>query len=114
MHILIVEPDFRLRSRLFTALNDAGFWLIQLPLDRPALVLPRMRREPCALVTDVDGAACGPGARIAAALRTRWDRLGVVYTAGPDAAVPPLGANDRLLAKPFDAADLVRCVREVV
>lgn len=117
MELLVVEDEPLVRQSVVESLRDAGFEVSDAAHAEAALEIAEAEGPPAVLVADVD---LGPGSRfdgvaLAAVMRRRWPRLGVLHVSGdPDCVVGRLGVRERWLAKPFSATRLVRAVHDLM
>lgn len=117
MELLVVEDEPLVRQSVVESLRDAGFEVSDAAHAEAALEIAEAEGPPAVLVADVD---LGPGSRfdgiaLAAVMRGRWPRLGVLHVSGdPECVAGRLGAREGWLAKPFSATRLVRAIHELM
>lgn len=117
--ILLCEDDDNVRAYSLEVLRDLGYHVID-AADGPAALaaLEAADRPVDLLFTDVVLPGGMTGADLAAAARTRWPDLRILFTTGyaRDAIVHGgrLDAGIDLLTKPFGYRDLAAKVREVL
>jgi CheY-like chemotaxis protein len=116
--ILVVEDDGDLRTLAVVVLSDLGYRVLEAGNAAQALRLVEHDSRIDLLLADVvlpDGIG---GEALADALLARMPALKVLYMSGyPEAAMirdGRLGADIRLLQKPFDPAELARAVRAAI
>jgi CheY-like chemotaxis protein len=105
---LIVEDDRFQREILCEILKGEGLDVIECETAEAAeLVIANVGAELKALVTDVGLADVGNGLDLAIFARQQFPYLPVVIVSGQSHVVPP---GVRFLAKPYQAAELLRAV----
>jgi len=118
MDLLVVDDEPLVRRSVVECLEDAGFAVADAAHAEAALAVAAADGPPAVLVTDVNlrlGAGfCGIA--LAAVMRRRWPRLGVLYITGRPERLTGrrLGARERWLAKPFSSTTLTRAVRDLM
>jgi CheY-like chemotaxis protein len=114
--ILLVDDDSDVRAVTSSMLDDAGYQVIEADSSAAALeCLERQDRDIALMVADIAMPGMS-GIELARAARCMRPELPVVFVTGfAGAAMPPAGANpgdgsNRLLRKPFRAAELAAMV----
>ena len=117
MRALVVDDEPLIRMCVRDLLEEAGFECEEAADVAEALaLLDSGGQAPDILVTDLNLGPGPDGIALAAAARRRLPGLPVLnVTANPEQFEGhPLGPRQRVLAKPFAAAELVAAVRELV
>ena len=108
--ILLVDDDDPVRGVTSAMLQDLGYLVRDVASGSEALAI--LGREPGIdlLLTDLVMSGMN-GTQLAAAARARYTELPIVFISGyVDQVGDALGPNDRLIRKPFTAADLHQAI----
>lgn len=110
--ILFVEDRAELRALVSETLNDAGY-AVTLAADGVEALALGAGQEIDLVVSDVVMPRLG-GIELVAALRQKRPGLRTLFVSGHPGEHAALPSGDRLLRKPFRAADLLAAVREML
>ena len=111
--ILTVENEALLTMLLEQMLATAGYDVIAAYNADEAIAILENRSDVAFMITDVEMAGSMNGLALAAAVRRRWPRVGVIVTSGrfpPNLA--PLPHGSIFVAKPYLADEIVRAIEE--
>ena len=113
--VLVVEDEPLVRRLAASMLEDAGYAVIQAEGPDQALRALETRSEIHLLFTDIQMPGELDGLELARLVRRRWPRVRLLVTSG---AMPvenvSLPSGGRFLPKPYHAADVLRCVGELM
>jgi nitrogen-specific signal transduction histidine kinase/ActR/RegA family two-component response regulator len=109
--VLLVEDEGLVRQVATRILERAGFRVLSAANAPDALEIAG-RQRPEILVSDIRLPGIGDGISLAEALHERWPDLPVLLMTGYTERVPPAWAA--LLAKPYEADDLIGEVRRLL
>jgi len=118
MCILLVEDEALIRDLLVDELSFQGFEVCD--VGRADQAIPLIEQPPIPfslLITDIHTPGRLNGIDVARLLRRRQPSVPVIYMTGrPDAlnALPSLGPQEALLAKPFALSELLVTVRRLL
>jgi DNA-binding response OmpR family regulator len=109
MHVLVVEDEELIRTLVCSMLEEAAFDCRAAADAEQAFIAldPRDGWRPDVLVTDYNLGPGPNGAAVAAEAMRRLPDLHVIYMTGNPECLTVLGRRERLIAKPFKAADLI-------
>lgn len=111
--ILIVEDEFLVRLTLAEALRDDGFEVVE--TDTAGEAMAALRDDPgiTLMLTDLMLGGRTDGRALASEARLQLPDLPVLFTTGrPDALAALAGlARTRVVAKPYQAAEITRAIR---
>ncbi len=111
MCILVVEDDFLIRAILVEELLDAGYTVKETATGDEAVELLATIDPPLrVLITDIHMPGTRDGIEVAAAVRSTYPTVPIIYTTGrPDALnqVRNLGAHEYLVRKPYIPSDII-------
>jgi CheY-like chemotaxis protein len=113
MKILVVEDEDLVRTVAVQALEDAGFEVIEAATGEDALAHCG-ERVADALFTDIRLPGSIDGWDIAERCRELNPKLPVVYATGYSAQKPRLVPGSRLLHKPYELAQLIDTLGELL
>lgn len=111
--VLVVEDEALIRFSTADDLRDAGFDVLEAGNADEAIRLLEARSDIRILFTDIDMPGSMDGLKLSAAVRKRWPPVKIIVTSGHvkvSEETLPLGS--RFFAKPYDAATLIRTIRE--
>ena len=114
--LLLVEDDTLVRMTVALMLEDDGFGVVEAANAEEALALMRDGLSAPVMVTDVDLGAGWNGMELADQLRAVAPDIVIIFITGRTASLAgrTLGANEAVLPKPFEGAELSRLVRKMV
>lgn len=114
MRALVVEDEPLIRMHLCDLLEEAGFECGEAGSAAQAIAMLEGGWRPEILVTDFNLGPGPDGADLAAEALRRLPGLRVVYATGNPECLAGRGCRptDRILAKPFTAAELIEAVGE--
>jgi CheY-like chemotaxis protein len=115
--ILVAEDEFLIRMVLAEMLGDAGFEVIQASSGEEAVGLLRSGEPPALILTDVNMPGALSGIDLVRQARAAAPEVQVIFTTGRGDALAeygPLGANDRLVQKPYSPTELVGMIERLL
>jgi CheY-like chemotaxis protein len=112
MRALVVEDEPLIRMHLCDLLEEAGFECGEAGNAAQAIALLEDGWRPEILVTDFNLGPGPDGAELAADVLRRLPKLRIVFATGNPECLAGRGCRpaDRILAKPFSAAELIEAV----
>jgi CheY-like chemotaxis protein len=120
MYVLLVEDEALVREMLAEDLADAGLDVAEAPTAEVALAVAAAAagagQAPCVLATDVNLGGGMDGLALAAEVRRRWPRVGVVVMTGNPANLDGRRPDPReiCLHKPFGPPRLTTAVQDLM
>lgn len=113
--ILIVEDDFFLRMDAVDILSHAGYAAIEAGDADEAIAILETRPDILVIFTDVQMPGSMDGLQLARFVRNRWPPIKIVGTSGlADLGEKDLPEGGCFVSKPYQAAEIVRAVGEVL
>lgn len=118
--LLLVEDETSLREAVSRLLAKAGYTVLAAASGTEALRFADERTDIAVLVTDIrlpDMYGRRLAQRVAEVRDDSATPLGIVFVSGNATEVVdgvPLAPRERFLAKPFDLADLLACIEDVL
>jgi CheY-like chemotaxis protein len=110
--VLIVEDDSVVRLFAVSALEDAGFDVIEATNADDAIKILESRNDIRVVFTDVHMPGSMDGLRLAHAVRNRWPPIKVIVTSGRLVlSERDLPEGGRFLAKPYELRQLTEVLR---
>ena len=113
--ILVVEDEAIVRMHAVTVLEDAGFSTVEAANGEEAIALLEARSDIRIVFTDIQLGEGMDGLALARAIRERWPPVELLLASGrmrvDPAQMPERGV---FLGKPYQAGQLVQCVRSLV
>ena len=118
MCVLVVEDEFLIRLILVEELRDAGYEVKEAETAQGALeLLETLDPALSVLVTDIHMPGDKTGLDLAAYVRGHMPKVPIIFTTGrPDvlASVRQLDARQMLVRKPYEPAEIISRIRELV
>jgi CheY-like chemotaxis protein len=107
--VLVVEDQPLIRLLLVDSLADAGFDVVEAENGDGAIGVLQGLDDIALLVTDLQMPGATDGNAVAAAARSRYPDVAVIYMTGrPDSLLHPLSGRDVLMIKPFKPSDILK------
>lgn len=113
--ILVVEDEPLIMMDAVAILESARFQCVEAASADEAVGLLQNRNDIAAVFTDIQIIGDPDGLKLAHIVRDRWPPMGLIVTSGRikvDPAEMPSGGI--FLPKPYDGANLVRCLNAVL
>ena len=113
--ILVVEDEAIIRLEAVQMLEEAGFAAVEASNADDALKILEFRNDVRAVFTDINMPGTLDGLRLARAVRGRWPPIHLILTSGlmlPNEE--EFSANGRFIRKPYDAARVIKMLRELL
>ena len=111
--ILIVEDESLVRLWTATALEEAGFSVLQAANADEAIEILEKRSDISVVFTDVHMPGSMDGVKLAHAVRNRWPPIRIIVTSGRDAIeAGELPKHGRFFGKPYDLMQIKSVLRE--
>ncbi|WEZ85089.1 response regulator [Rhizobium sp. 32-5/1] len=113
--VLVVEDEVLIRIDIAQTLEDEGFTVFEASDAEEAIDILSKHSEINLMFTDIDMPGSIDGLKLATAVRDRWPPISIIVTSGhrqmSDDTLPITG---RFFAKPYDAARVIRTMRDMV
>lgn len=115
MQILVVEDEPLIRLGLVSAIEDAGYKVVQAANADEAIRKLQMLDDVRLIVTDVDMPGTMDGIRLAHFVRQKWPPIQIVVISGKVGVKPgELPAGARFVSKPYQEPALINLVETMV
>jgi CheY-like chemotaxis protein len=113
--ILIVEDELLIRMNAVEMIEAAGFEVVEASTADEAIAILEGRLDITVVFTDIQVPGSMDGLRLAAAVRDRWPPIKIVATSGHVKLGPgDLPEGGRFLPKPYNPAEIVKTLRELM
>jgi two-component system, response regulator PdtaR len=113
--ILVVEDETFIRLDASDTLRAAGFDVLEAANADEAILLLERHSDIRLVFTDIDMPGSMNGLKMAEAVRNRWPPVKIIATSGhykvEDGDLP---ADARFIPKPYEPAQMVRSIRELI
>src|SRR5580704_12201393 len=113
--ILVVEDETIIRMGAVQMLEEAGFAVLEADNAQDAVSILESRNDVRAIFTDINMPGTMDGMRLARMVRGRWPPIHLIVTSGlmsPDTDDLPPGG--RFIRKPYDSAQVIGTIRELL
>ena len=115
IRILVVEDETFIRMDVVEMLDAAGFDILEAANADEAIQMLERHSDIRLVFTDIDMPGSMNGLKLAAAVRDRWPPVRIIATSGHfKVQAGDLPADARFIAKPYQAAQIISAVRELV
>ena len=115
IRILVVEDETFIRFDAGDMLRASGFDVLEAVNADEAILLLERHSDIRLVFTDIDMPGSMNGLKLAAAVRDRWPPVKIIATSGHfqvrDGDLP---ADARFIAKPYQPAEIIKSIRELV
>lgn len=115
MVILVVEDEALIRMGAVQLLEEAGFEVVEAHSAHDAMDILESRTDIRAVFTDINMPGSWDGLKLARMVRDRWPPIHLIVTSGQMSYstddLPPRG---RFIRKPYDPADVIATVRDLL
>jgi len=113
--VLIVEDEPLIRTSAIYLIESTGFEVYEAGSADAAIALLELHEEICLIFTDVDMPGSMDGLKLAHYVRGRWPPVKIIVTSGHvKVAEESLPAGGLFLHKPYDPAEIIHKVREMI
>ena len=113
--VLIVEDEPLIGMGAVYLVEGAGFKVYEAGSAGAAVALLELHKEICLIFTDVDMPGSMDGLKLAHYVRRRWPPVKIIVTSGHvKVAEESLPAGALFLHKPYDPAEIIHKVREMI
>ena len=115
IRILVVEDETFIRMDVVEMLDAAGFDILEAANADEAIQMLERHSDIRLVFTDIDMPGSMNGLKLAAAVRDRWPPVRIIATSGHfKVQAGDLPDDARFIAKPYQAAQIISAVRELV
>lgn len=113
--ILVVEDEVLIRMGAIQMLEEAGFEAVEAGNADDAMRILELRSDIRAVFTDINMPGTLDGLRLAHAVRGRWPPIHLILTSGlASPGEHDLPANGRFLRKPYEPANVIATIHELL
>jgi CheY-like chemotaxis protein len=110
-----VEDEPLIRTSAIYLIESTGFEVYEAGSADAAIALLELHEEICLIFTDVDMPGSMDGLKLAHYVRGRWPPVKIIVTSGHvKVAEESLPAGGLFLHKPYDPAEIIHKVREMI
>ena len=115
VRILVVEDETFVRMDAVEMLRTAGFDVLEAVNAKEAIQMLERNSDIRLIFTDIDMPGSMNGLKLAAAVRDRWPPVRIIATSGHfKIQAGDLPADARFISKPYQPAQIVSAIRELI
>ena len=111
--VLVVEDEAIIRMETVQMIKDAGYTALDAPNTNEAITILKKRRDIRAVFTEIRVPGHLNGVELARTIAERWPLIRLIVTSGV-AKVDNFPADWRYIPKPYDEAQVIAALRELV
>ena len=112
--VLIVEDEFLLRHTIATYFRDAGCVVVEAESAEQAMTMCHGGTPVDILITDIQLGGPGSGWDVAAAFRSLWKMMPVIYTSGRVRDRTRSVPNSLFIDKPYRLSDIMNACQRLL
>jgi CheY-like chemotaxis protein len=113
--VLVVEDEMLLRMRAVDMVEDAGYTPVEAVDADEAVAILESRSDIALMFSDIQMPGSMDGLKLAQAVHERWPPIKIILVSGQlKLASIDIPADSRFFGKPFEAADMIAEMRNMI